>query len=221
MARPGRGVKAAEGENAVREIEREAKLVVVPADYRVLKASGTVLECRDQLNVYLHDPSRLEEDLGYLRVRYEAGRRAVVTLKTPLGWRGELRESAEMEVPLAALGPNLNPWPKRSLQVERDLPPEMREHFRGQGIRSLRRLGWMRNLRYLMKVVGVGRFELDRTRLPGGKIHHEVEVETNDEAELHRILAWTRARAPSATASRVGKFSLFLEGKRFSDSGWA
>jgi len=205
----------------VKQIEREAKLVVVPEDYRILKAAGTVLDCRDQLNVYLHDPTRLEEGLGYLRVRYEAGRGASVTLKIPVGWTGAVREMVEVNAPLEELGPRLNPWPKRSLRVDRDLPLEIRAHFQAQGIGSLRRLGWMRNLRYLMEVEKVGRFELDRTRLPGGRIHHEVEVETDDDEDLHRIVAWIGDRAPSATLSRVGKFSLFLEERRSSDPGWA
>jgi hypothetical protein len=208
-------------EGVVKEIEREAKLVVVPRDYRLLKAAATVLECRDQLNVYLHDPTRLEEGLGYLRVRYEAGRGASVTLKIPVGWTGAVREMVEVNAPLEALGPRLHPWPKRTLEVDSDLPREMREHFLSRRIRTLRRLGWMRNLRCLMEAEGVGRFELDRTRLPGGRIHHEVEVETDDDAHLHRIVAWIGAQAPSATLSRVGKFSLFLEERRSSGHGWA
>ena len=49
-------------------VEREVKLTVTAADYRRIKEAGRVLECRDQLNVYFHDPRRLGEGLGYLRV---------------------------------------------------------------------------------------------------------------------------------------------------------
>jgi hypothetical protein len=203
------------------EIEREAKLVITPDDYRRLRGSATVLECREQLNVYLHDPTRLGEGLGYLRVRYESGRDPVATLKIPKSWTGAVREMVEVEALLADLGPRLNPWPKRVVHVEVDLPEEIRGHFAALGISSLRRLGWMRNLRCLVEVRGLGVFELDRTRLPGGSVHHEVEIETHDEDQLRSLLAWVMEAAPSAALSRVGKFSLFLDGARSAHPGWA
>jgi len=193
------------------EIEREAKLTLTLRDYRRLEEGHRVLESRDQLNVYLHDPDRLLEGLGYLRVRYEAGREAVVTLKIPMGWKGEVREMVEMECPLKGLGPELCPWPRRRVRVASNLPPEMGRHFLSRGMPVLRRLGWMRNLRLVLDVEGLGTVELDRTRLPGGAIHHEVEIETPDEDLLGRIVARIREMAPSAQASRVGKFSRFLE----------
>lgn len=193
------------------EIEREAKLTLSPRDYWSIREEGRILECRDQLNVYLHDPTRLEEGLGYLRVRYETGREPMATLKVPRGWEGEVREMLEVECPLKGLGPGLYPWPRRHVQVEGNLPGEMGRHFLAQGIPLLRRLGWMRNLRCVLEVEEVGTVELDRTRLPGGRLHHEVEVETRDEELSRRLVARIGEMAPSAAPSRVGKFSLFLE----------
>ena len=192
------------------QIEREAKLTVTPADYRRLMESSRVLECRDQLNVYYQDPQRLQEQLGFLRVRYEAGRGATGTVKVPRRWEGELREMVEIEEPLSRLGPGLFPRPKRQVQVATDLPGEMGRHFLAQGITHLSRLGWMRNHRCVVEVLEGGVVELDRTHLPDGSLHHEVEIETFDEELLEALLDRVRAIAPSATPSQIGKFSRFL-----------
>lgn len=193
------------------EIEREAKLIVSPGDYERIRAVGRVLEIRDQLNVYLHDPDRLQEGLGYLRVRYESGREPTATLKIPRGWEGPVREMLEIERPLKGLGPGLFPWPRRDVPVESNLPPEMGSHFLALGIHRIRRLGWMRNIRCFLEVEEGAVVELDRTALPDGTIHHEVEIETRDQALLQRLVDWVRATAPSAEVTAVGKFSRFLE----------
>lgn len=193
------------------EIEREAKLTLSLRDYERLREEGRVLDCRDQLNVYLHDPGRLQEGLGYLRVRYEMGREPVATLKVPRGWEGEFREMLEMESPLKGLGPGLYPWPRRHVQVASDLPDEMRRHFLAHGIHVVRRLGWMRNLRCVVEIEGLGAVELDRVRLPDGRLHHEVEIESPDADLSSRLVERILEFAPSAAPSRVGKFSLFLE----------
>jgi len=192
-------------------IEKEAKLTLSQVDYHRLREDCRVLECRDQLNVYLHDPHRLHEGLGYFRVRFESGREPMATLKIPKGWEGEVREMLEVEQPLSELGPGLFPWPRRRIEVARDLPGEMGRHFLALGITHLRRLGWMRNLRCLVEVVGAGVVELDRTELPGGTRHYEVEIETSEEAELQDLMTRIKEMAPSAAASQVGKFSRFLE----------
>jgi len=192
-------------------IEREAKLTLSFHDYEGLKETGHVLECTDQLNVYLHDPDRLEEGLGYLRVRYEGGREPLATLKVPRRWEGGFREMLEIERPLKEMGPGLHPWPRRRVQVTSDLPDEMRRHFLDQGIQVVHRLGWMRNLRCVVEMEGLGAVELDRTRLPGGRFHHEVEIESRDVEGSARLVERVLEVAPSAAPSRVGKFSLFLE----------
>lgn len=193
------------------KIEKEAKLTISPRDYLRLREGFVVQSCRDQLNVYLHDPDRLGQGLGYLRVRYQSTRPPVATVKIPKTWDGAVREMIEIECPLSELGPGLNPWPRRHVVVSSNLPEEMERHFSALGITRLRRLGWMRNLRCVLEVGGVGSIELDRTVLPGGRVHHEVEIETPDNDLLHRLLALVRERAPSAEPSSVGKFSRFLQ----------
>jgi hypothetical protein len=207
-------------------LERETKLTVSPDDYRRILDGSRVLEVRDQLNVYLHDPGRLGEELGYFRVRFERGREAVATLKIPSGWHGDTREMMEVEHPLRELGPALYPWPRRWVAVDTGVPEGLMEHFQALGITRLRRLGWMRNLRYVVELgparveeLGsagavelelVGTVELDRTVLPGGAILYEVEIESARD-ETHRLLAdRIRKLAPSAEISRIGKFDRFL-----------
>ena len=191
------------------QIENETKLTLSPEDYDLIRERGRVLECREQLNIYLHDPSQLHQGLGYFRVRYETGKDPVATLKIPVGWEGAVRKMVEIEQPLRELGPGLFPRPRRQIQVRDDLPGELGQHFLALGITSLRRLGWMRNLRCLVDV-GEGVVELDRTRLPDGSVQFEVEIETPDDALQATLAATIREWAPSAVESQVGKFSRFL-----------
>lgn len=201
------------------EIEREVKLTLPAKDYRRILDAGRVLGCRDQLNVYLHDPDRLQEGTGYFRVRFESGREPRATLKVPLGWEGAVREMVEVERPLTDMGPGLFPRPRRVIHVDRDLPGEMAEHFLALGLRRLRRLGWMRNLRCRVEVEGSGVVELDRTVLPGGRVHYEVEIETPERELLLRLLAWVKETVPSAELSTVGKFTRFVDAMRKSRAG--
>ena len=191
-------------------IERETKLVVSRADYLRLRETGRLLEERDQLNVYFHDPARLTDEVGYFRVRFERGREPMASIKIPAGWKGEMREMVEVERPLTDLGPGLFPRPGRWVMVDADVPEGFMDHFRALGIERLRRLGWMRNHRSLVELPGLGSIELDLTVLPGGELHFEVEVE-NPVEEIHRSLVERiRELAPSATYSRTGKFTRFL-----------
>ena len=97
------------GEPPMSPLERETKLTVSARDYSVLREAGRLLERRDQLNIYLHDPDRLMDHplghSGYFRVRFESDREPVASLKIPVGWRGEMREMIEVERPLSDLGP--------------------------------------------------------------------------------------------------------------------
>jgi hypothetical protein len=191
-------------------IEQETKLTLSAEDYRRIREKGTVLECREQLNIYLHDPSRLEQGLGYFRVRFESGREPVATVKIPVSWEGGVRKMVELERPLREMGPALFPRPRRTVLVEGQLPGEIGRYFQELGITRIRRLGWMRNRRCLVDV-GEGIVELDRTRLPGGIYHHEVEIETENDESRRVLTAVIRSWAPSATESTIGKFSRFLE----------
>lgn len=191
-------------------LERETKLTVSPQDYQTILDRGRLLERRDQLNVYLHDPERLEEGAGYFRVRYEEGREPVATLKIPWGWQGDTREMVEVEGPLREMGPALNPRPRRWVPVDQVAAVGFREPFRALGITRLRRLGWMRNLRCVVELPAGGVVELDRTVLPSGQVLHEVEIESASH-ETHTIMVERiREMAPSAKITRTGKFDRFL-----------
>jgi len=191
-------------------IERETKLVLSPEDYWKIRKRGRVAECRDQLNIYLHDPHRLREELGYFRVRFESGRIPVATLKVPIGWKGEMREMVEVERPLSEFGQALFPRPRRWVMVDTNAPEGFMEHFQGLGISRLRRLGWMRNHRCVIELEGLGSVELDRTVLPDRSLHFEVEIENPSEVKHLALVERVRALAPSASFSRVGKFSRFM-----------
>lgn len=201
------------------EIETEVKLTVSEEDYRKILAVGHLLECREQLNVYLHDPGRLEEGLGYFRVRFETGKEPVATLKIPVGWEGGVRRMVEIEKLLRSLGPGLFPRPRRRVSVEEDLPGEMADHFRNLDITHLERLGWMRNRRCLVSLGSAGVVELDRTVLPDGSLQFEAEIETPRREAREALTSRVRELAASARLSRLGKFSRFLEVLRRESQG--
>jgi len=196
----------------VSPIERETKLTVSPEDFVRIREAGRLVERTDQLNIYLQDPGRLHEQLGYLRVRFETNRLPLATLKIPVGWKGEVREMVEVERLLSELGPTLSPRPRRWVPVDPNVGEGFMEHFQALGITMLRRLGWMRNERYLLEFSPLGTVELDRTKLPGGATLLEVEIEDPSEERHEALARKIREIAPGAAFNPVGKFSRFLEG---------
>jgi hypothetical protein len=193
-------------------IERETKLAVSAEDYARIRDAGRLVERTDQLNVYLQDPRRLHEQLGYFRVRYETNRLPVATLKIPVGWKGDVREMVEVERLLSEMGPALFPRPRRWVPVDPNVPEGLMEHFQALGITMLRRLGWMRNLRCLLELPPLGTIELDLTTLPGGDRLFEVEIENPSEEYHEALVRRVREIAPQAAFNPIGKFSRFLEG---------
>jgi len=193
------------------QLERETKLVLSAADHARLLSQFPVVECSEQLNVYYLDPDRLEEEVGYFRVRFSSSGQALATLKLPMGWRGEMREMVEVEQPLADLGPALYPRPPRWIEVASDLPDAFAGLLSPLGIVRLRRLGWMRNRRCVLDLSPHGTVELDRVVLPGGGLHFEAEIEDPHEERHLRLVERIRTMAPSAAYSRKGKVTRFLE----------
>jgi len=199
-----------EAQEAMSPIERETKLLISPEDYRSFLQAGEVLEHRDQLNIYLLDPSRLRGDQGYLRVRFELGRPPVATLKVPVGWSGDTREMLEVEHLLSEFGPDFHPRPRRWVRLDTGGPEDLLDHLRSRGMARLRRLGWMRNLRSETRLPGGGVVEVDRTVLPDGRVHREVEIEHPVLSRHEALVEEVRTHAPSAQVNRTGKFTLFL-----------
>jgi hypothetical protein len=191
-------------------MEKETKLVLSPEDFESVRRAGNIVDSRDQLNVYLHDPTRLGEETGYLRVRFETGRDPLATLKIPVDWAGDMRRMVEVERPLRELGPSFYPRPRRWAPLDTRVPEGFTEHFQSLGIHRLRRLGWMRNFRTVVELERGKSVELDRTLLPGRQLHYEVEIEHPVDEEHLSVVEAVKALAPSAVPSRVGKFSRFL-----------
>jgi hypothetical protein len=191
-------------------IERETKLLISPEDYRGILGTAAEPEPRDQLNIYLLDPSLLHAETGYVRVRFETGRPGLATLKVPVGWSGHVREMLELEYLLSEFGPGLHPRPRRWVTLDTDGPEDFLGHLRSMGMTRLRRLGWMRNLRTVVRLPEGDEVEVDRTILPDGRVHYEVEIEHPVKKRHHSLVELVRAMAPSARVSKTGKFNLFL-----------
>lgn len=191
-------------------LERETKLIVLPDDAGKIRRAGQVVSCADQLNIYLQDPARLSEPVGYCRVRFETGAQPVATLKVLMGWKGHIREMMELERPLAELGPDFYPRPRRWVRIDSRAPEGFMEHFSALGIRRLRRLGWMRNRRWVVRLGTTGMVEVDRTVLPDGTVHYEVEIEHPSEERQLELTELLRKLAPSAEPTRLGKYTRFL-----------
>lgn len=195
-------------------LERETKLVVSVGDYDRILAEALVVGCSHQLNVYYLDPDRMNEELGYFRVRFSSQADPVATLKLPVGWKGEMREMVEIERPLSELGPAVFPWPHRWIEIDPHLPEEFLGPLQALGLGRLRRLGWMRNHRCVVDLSPHGVIELDRTALPDGQVHYEVEIEHPEEAAHGALVKRVQSLAPSASFSRIGKVSRFLSAIR-------
>lgn len=194
-------------------IERESKLELSREDFEQLKRSGTVVRCIPQLNVYYGDVGRRADRGAALRIRHVPGAPAIVTVKTPITREDGYRATREYEdsLPIPPDRPrNTRP---RTLDVEADLPEEHAECLRAKGITRLRRLGWMRNERWVVRI-GEADVELDRTTLPTGEIVYEAEFEHEDEA-LHRdVVARIRELAPGARPSNTSKSERFFRSIR-------
>src|SRR4051794_19262485 len=101
------------------------------------------------------------------RIRLTPDALPEATLKLPVTQNGATRTMKEIEVFLVAPDRSA-PVPHRRLNVSRDPPSELGAEILRLGVRSLERVGRMRNTRYLVSVDAIGQFELDCTSLPDG-----------------------------------------------------
>lgn len=200
--------------------ELESKLELSAADFADLLALGEVLKVTEQLNVYYDCDSRLANEASTFRIRFAAGSSPVVTLKVPRKRDGALRESLEIEQPVA--GSEFKILARaRCFDVSKDLPESFASVLNGLGVEVLSRIGWMRNTRWLVRLDGEFPVELDRTSLPDGTIVHEAEIETPDMTVHEQLIGFICQTARSAQPSRMSKFERFsnaLNTYRTSDS---
>jgi inorganic triphosphatase YgiF len=194
-------------------IERETKLVLDASDFRTLRSHGEVRSVTRQLNIYYDDRDALSRRGMTFRIRQRSDGPPVLTLKTRVSEDGAYRESREHEEPLRpAPGWRAAARPLR-ISVERDLPAAYARLILPLGLTELRRLGWLRNDRAVVRIPE-GELELDRLTLPDGAVVHEAEIEEDDPAAHRRLVEAVMAIAPSARPSTTGKFGRFRRSMR-------
>lgn len=201
-------------------VELETKLEVDERGFQILKESTIIKKCVDQLNVYYDDAWKLAQCSATLRVRYQRGRQPQLTLKVPVEYRGEKRVMREFETEFAGACTRDECRVKSHLRLSivEDLPPEMGHQVSQLGVRKLRRVGWMRNQRYVLLIEGVGELELDRVGLPNGATVYEAEIESSDPVVHQQLVAFVRERVPSAQHSEISKFERFRRALATSES---
>lgn len=191
--------------------EVETKLEIDERGYEAILAFGSVQRRAEQLNVYYDSDWNLASQGATFRIRISPRKAPLVTLKTPLGWLHGTRSAQEIEVEFRALScPECGrlAFPRR-LDVAKDLPDEFHRVMLELGIGALRRVGWVRNRRYEIRLEDVGIVELDRLKLPDGKAFFEAEFESNDPSDHGRFVEAIRRLVPSARESRLSKFERF------------
>lgn len=194
-------------------IERESKLELSREEFELLKRSGTPVRCIPQLNVYYGDVGRRAGKGAALRIRHVPGAPAIVTVKTPITREDGYRATREYEAPFPTPPSRPRNTRPRSLDVATDLPEEHAECLRAKGIERLRRLGWMRNERWVVRIGGAD-IELDRTTLPTGRVVYEAEFEHEDPAAHRAVVARIRELAPGARPSNTSKSERFFRAIR-------
>ncbi len=191
--------------------EIETKFELDEQGFRRLKSAGRVEKCTRQLNVYFDDNWVLANNAVTFRIRFTPDAPPEATLKLPVTQNGATRTMKEIDVPLREnqTADQGVPLPHRHLDVSRDLPFELGAEILRLGVKSLERVGWMRNTRYLIRIEAGGQIELDRTILPDGSTVFEAEVESAD-AAIHRKLAqFILKTVPWAQPSQMSKFQRF------------
>ena len=194
--------------NLKKTLERESKFVISEGDFHTLLSKSHLLKKISQLNIYYDCDWHLSRSSVTFRVRFEAGRSPVVTLKVPRGSANGVREMSEYEMDRD----DVLEWhpPHRHLDVRKDLPEEWRDYIEGLGVHHLMRVGWMRNDRFVVVVDDGLRLELDRSRLPDGSIAYEAEIDDEQETVHDRLTDFILKWAPEARPSNISKFQRFV-----------
>jgi uncharacterized protein YjbK len=194
----------------MKNIERETKLQVSGDDFQRLRSAGRIQGVADQLNVYYDSSDRLSRSCSTFRVRFSPGHPPLVTLKLPHNEQEGIRESIEIE-DIARRPIFKGSVRGRCLVVESDLPYPVAATLRELGIEELRRVGWMRNTRWVITLPeDPTPIELDETHLPDGTVLYEAEIEGGDREHHIRLVQHIRKVATSAVPSSMSKFQRFV-----------
>lgn len=191
--------------------EIETKFELDEIGFKLLKSAGRVEKCIRQLNVYFDANWALANMAATFRVRLTPHAPPEATLKLPVTQTGTTRTMKEIEVLLREPESSTRsmPLPHRHLDVSRDLPFELRAEILRLGVKSLERVGWMRNTRYLVSIEAGGHIELDCTILPDGSTVFEAEIESPDTTTHRRLSQLILNTVPWARPSRMSKFQRF------------
>lgn len=184
-------------------IEVESKFELSRDDFERLRASGTLVRRKEQLNVYYDDEGILSEAAITFRVRFTLGDSPRLTLKIPQGCEGGARRAVEIE------SDYVNKFPVRRFRVVSDLPSEFAAALGDLGVSGVHRLGWMRTTRWVIALTEDVEVELDRVDLPNGEVFFEAEVEEPESARRERAVREILCRAVNAVPSQISKFERF------------
>jgi inorganic triphosphatase YgiF len=194
----------------MQHLEVETKFEITAADFERLQSIGRVSRREDQLNVYYDAQWTLAERSATLRIRFNDASDPVLTLKVPVSHDGVQRVMREFEVTLPRCHPSLLPSPHpTSIDVERELPEQIRDYLLCLGVTRVNRVGWVRNTRLVLEIADIGRIELDRLCLPDGSVVHEAEIETSSASVQERLARLVCSYVPAARPSSVSKFQRF------------
>lgn len=191
--------------------EVESKWSIIKGDFDRLLSRCVVLRRFDQLNVYFDNDWVLANAGATCRVRFVPQGGVTFTLKIPVLWESDgARRSIEIESPAHSAF-------QRGFQVCRTelnfslLNPELRSALSPLNVSVLRRVGWMRNSRHVIRLPSGWVVELDRFTLPGGEAGFEIEIEEEGLEKRAAILSELRSLVPAAVPSNLSKFQRFSE----------
>lgn len=187
-------------------IERELKYHLDEARYERLKtALGTPEHTKEQVNLYLDTPGReLCDAHGALRLRREGDKR-FLTYKRGKAQEGSFFELHEFEVEATPEQWSLLAGGKLP---EGELEPIDRLKHDFPHVNGVVTLGEARNLRICYPLPTGDTAELDRTTFPNGRVDFELEVETENPAEVERHL---ESLGVPLTPQTKTKFRRFLD----------
>jgi inorganic triphosphatase YgiF len=208
--------------------EVEFKLLFAgPAELEALARAAEARGARQgpcvlQHNHFIDTPDgALRRGGGLLRLRAEGGRWTLAA-KGPGEQQGELHRRTELEIEVApGVAAGLLAGELDALaELERGLGPSalLAQLSRARGARRLGLVGGFDNERTRVGPLacpGAGPLwlELDRTRLPGGETHHEIELEVPEGAEpaAARLLGELCAAAGVRGRPAASKAARFFE----------